>query len=250
VGEGVDKSRIGQRVIVDPTIRSLSQYFGAHRDGGFAEYTTVPSENAYKVESSLTDIELASFPCSYSTAENLVTRSKVNAGDVVLVTGASGGVGSAVVQLAKLRGARVIAVSIDEKASLLQNLGADQILSRHVPLPSQIGLNAVDVVIDLVGGKDWPLLLEVLKPTGRYASSGAVAGPIVSLDLRTFYFKDLTLFGCTVYPPEVFASLVGHIERGSVRPVVAEVFPLARIVDAQKTFLERKHVGKIVLSVS
>jgi NADPH:quinone reductase-like Zn-dependent oxidoreductase len=250
VGEGVDPGRIGQRVIVDPTIRSLAHYFGAHRDGAFAEYATVPAENAYKVECKLTDVELASFPCSYSTAENLLTRSGVKSGEIVLVTGASGGVGSAVVQLAKLRGAEVIALTVDEKAHILRSLGADRTLSRHVSIVRALGINCVDVVIDLVGGPDWPQLLEVLKPGGRYASSGAVAGPIVSLDLRTFYFKDLSLFGCTTYPTEVFRNLVGHIESGRIRPIVAEVYPLKRIADAQEAFLKRRHVGKIVLRTS
>ena len=250
VGAGVDPGRIGERVLVDPTIRAFGQYFGAHRDGGFAEYTVVPSENAHRVESTFSDVELASFPCSYSTAENLVTRSGVTSADTVLVTGASGGVGSAAVQLAKVRGATVIALTVEDKAAILKNLGADRTILRHQSLVKVLGTNSVDVVIDLVGGADWPQLLEVLKPGGRYASSGAVAGPLVSLDLRTFYFKDLTLFGCTVYEPEVFASLVRHIEGGKIHPVVAEVFPLERIIDAQKTFLQRKHVGKIVLKVA
>ncbi|TJV46082.1 MAG: NAD-dependent epimerase/dehydratase family protein [Mesorhizobium sp.] len=250
VGAGVDPARIGQRVIVDPTIRSLSQYFGAHRDGSFAEYTTVPSENACKVESTLSDIELASFPCSYSTAENLLTRSGVKCRETVLITGASGGVGSAAVQLAKMRGATVIAVTVEGKAATLRGLGADRTLSRHASLVRALGVNCVDVVIDLAGGPDWPQLLEVLRSGGRYASSGAVGGPVVSLDLRTFYFKDLTLFGCTAYPPEVFSHLIRHIEGGKIKPLVAQVHSLEHIVDAQKAFLKRQHVGKIVLQVS
>lgn len=249
VGEGVDVSRVGERVIVDPTVRASGGYLGADRDGAFAEFTIASAENAYKIESSLSDIELASFPCSYSTAENLLTRSGVRTGETVLVTGASGGVGSAVVQLAKLRGAEVVALTVAEKARLLRSVGAEQTIDRHAPLVGTLGKDSVDVVIDLVGGSEWPSLLDVLKPGGRYACSGAVAGPVVALDLRTLYFKDLALFGCTVYPPAVFESLVRHLESGKVRPLVAEVFPLSRIVDAQKTFLDRKHVGKIVLRV-
>ena len=117
VGAGVAEARIGQRVIVDPVLRTADRslanvgYVGLERDGGFAGFATVPASNASLIESALTDVELASFPCAYGTAENLLTRANVVQGETVLVTGASGGVGSAVVQLARLRGARVMAVT-------------------------------------------------------------------------------------------------------------------------------------------
>jgi NADPH:quinone reductase-like Zn-dependent oxidoreductase len=90
----------------------------------------------------------------------------------------------------------------------------------------------------------------VLRPGGRYATSGAIAGPSVELDLRVLYLNDLTLFGCTVLDPEVFGNLVGHIERGEIHPVVAATFPLHDIVAAQRLFLSKQHVGKIVLTVA
>lgn len=250
VGKGVETARIGERVIVDPLLRDPAGYLGADCDGGFAQYVRVPSPNAHAVRSSLSDVELASFPCSYSTAENLLTRTRVVAGETVLVTGASGGVGSAVVQLAKQRGARVIAVTVAEKAELLSAIGADRIHLRDVSLLEALGGNSVDVVIDLVGGVNWPQLLTVLVPGGRYGASGAIAGPIVNLDLRTFYFKDLTLCGCTSFERSVFVDLVRHIESGAIKPLVADVFPLERLADAQAAFLTKKHVGKIVLSLS
>ncbi|WP_250527348.1 alcohol dehydrogenase family protein [Caballeronia sp. GAWG2-1] len=248
-GEGVDATRIGERVILDPVLRNPAGYLGADCDGGFAQYVRIPAANAHRVESPLSDTELASFPCAYSTAENLLTRSRVMAGETVLVTGASGGVGSAVVQLAKLRGARVIAVTVEAKAGLLLSLAADRIHRRELSLVEELGNNSVDVVIDLVGGPDWPELLGVLNTNGRYAASGAIAGPVVSLDLRTFYFKDLTLYGCTYFEREVFSALVRHIEDGKIRPLVAEIYPLSRMADAQASFLTKKHVGKIVLTV-
>jgi NADPH:quinone reductase-like Zn-dependent oxidoreductase len=104
-------------------------------------------------------------------------------------------------------------------------------------------------VVDLVGGDRWPELLQVLRPGGRYAVSGAIGGPEVKLDLRTLYLKDLTFFGCTALQPEVFQNLVEHIEQGRIKPLVSEVFPLKDIVVAQQCFLEKKHVGKIVLIV-
>ncbi len=256
VGDKVGKERLGERVIVEPCLREahgkiLEQtwYLGSECDGGFAEYMVVASCHAYQIESSLTDIELASFPCSYSTAENLLTRANVTENDTVLVTGSSGGVGSAVIQLAKVRKARVIGITSRSKTVNVLSLGADNVLLREDSLVKTLGTGSVDVVIDLVAGKQWPEFLEVLRPKGRYAVSGAIGGPFVELDVRTLYLKDLSLFGCTVLGKEVFASLVRHIEQGSVVPVIARTFPLEQIAQAQKYFLTKQHTGKIVLTL-
>lgn len=108
----------------------------------------------------------------------------------------------------------------------------------------------MDVVVDLVAGDQWPEFLEVLHPRGRYAASGAIGGAIVPLDVRTLYLKDLSFFGCTVLEPAVFPNLIQCIEEKRIRPLVAQVFPLEQIVNAQKAFLSKQHVGKIVLRVS
>jgi NADPH:quinone reductase-like Zn-dependent oxidoreductase len=197
-------------------------------------------------------VELASFPCAYGAAENMINRANVAAGETVLVTGASGGVGSAAVQLARRRGATVIAIAARSKAAAVAALGASRVLSREdapgADAPGAVlGPESVDVVIDVVGGAQFPDLLHVLKRGGRYAVAGAIAGPVVSLDLRTLYLKDLRLLGCTVLDPEVFAHLVGYIERGEIKPVVASVHPLRAIVAAQEEFLTKRHTGKIVL---
>lgn len=256
VGNGVNSSRIGQRVLIEPCINDMNGetinppwYFGSECDGGFAEYTVVSSKHAHSLNSSLTDIELASFPCSYSTAENMLTRAAVIKGDRVLISGASGGVGSAAIQLAKARGATVIAITNPEKNALLLELGADQVVSRHTNLVENLGANSIDVVIDLVAGEQWPQFLDVLRPKGRYAVSGAIGGAMVNLDIRTLYLKDLSFFGCTVLEPEVFANLIHHIEQGNIKPLVAKTFPLAEIHQAQQAFQEKSHVGKIVLTV-
>ena len=254
VGPGVDAARIGQRVLVRPILRAYADYrpyacwyFGSECDGGFAQYTRVPADAAVSVHSALSDAELASFPCAYSTAENLVDRAGVKAGERVLVTGASGGVGSAAVQLARRRGAHVIAVAGTDKHAAVRALGAAECLARDADLAQALGAESVDVVIDLVGGAQWPTLLNVLKRGGRYATSGAIAGPLVALDLRTLYLKDLTLVGCTFQDERIFDNLVGYIERGEIAPVVAQTFALRDIALAQTAFSAKNFVGKIVL---
>lgn len=256
VGSAVSTERLGERVLVEPCLREAHGqelekpwYLGSECDGGFAEYVVVSAKHAYRVESQLSDTELASFPCSYSTAENLLTRSNVGRGDTVLVTGASGGVGSAAVQLAKIRGARVIAMTTAGKSAAVLALGAERTIDRDCRLVDELGRDSIDVVVDLVAGPRWTELIDVLRPSGRYAVSGAIGGPIVELDVRTLYLKDLSFFGCTVLESDVFANLISCIEQGDIIPLVAECFPLERIRDAQNAFMSKVHIGKIVLAV-
>jgi len=247
VGAGGDASRIGERVLIDPLIRDGDgsvRYFGSELDGGFADFACVPARNALTINSDFSDVELASFPCAYSTAENILTRIGLAQGERVLITGASGGVGSAAVQLAKRRGAEVIAIANPDKADAVRALGADHVAVRGASLG---GIGPVDAVVDVVGGPQFPALLDALRPGGRYGVSGAIAGPMVSLDLRTLYLKDLRLIGCTVLEPEVFPRLIGIIERGEIRPLLSATYPLEDIVPAQELFLQKRHIGKIVL---
>jgi len=214
VGEGVSRERIGQRVLVRNMLRTYVDYrpyecwtIGSECDGGFAQFTVAPALETHPVDCDWTDAELASIPCAYSTAENMLHRARVEA-ERVLITGASGGVGSAAVQLAKRRGATVIALSSIAKKAEVLALGADQVLDRKADLIAELGTGSIDVVIDLVAGEQWPSFLEVLRRGGRYATAGAIAGPICQIDVRTLYLKDLTLMGCTFQEDEVFANLI------------------------------------------
>ncbi|MGB0410471.1 MAG: alcohol dehydrogenase family protein [Pikeienuella sp.] len=256
VGKGVDPARIGERVITDNWIRDPNDpdnkektgYFGSERDGGYAEYTTIPAQNALAVNSGYSDAELATFSCSYSTAEGMLTRAAVSADDTVLVPGASGGVGGALVQLAKLRGARVIALASEAKHNDVRALGADRVLPRS---PDNIAAELTDeritVLADVVGGPAFPTLLDLLARGGRYTCSGAIAGPMVELDLRTFYLRDLTFTGSTVIAPEVTQALVRYIEAGQVKPALAATYPLQELPTAQAVFIEKRHTGNIVV---
>lgn len=253
VGADVDPDRIGERVIVRNMLRSYVDYrpyecwtIGSECDGGFAQYCKAPSQETHAVNCDWSDAELAAIPCAYSTAEGMLHRANLGA-ETVLITGASGGVGSAAVQLAKRRGAKVIALCSPSKTKDVAALGADQILDRNADLVAELGKGSVDVVVDLVAGPQWPSLLEVLRRGGRYATAGAIAGPICEIDIRTLYLKDLTLFGCTFQEDVVFENLVKYIEAGEIRPVVAKTYPLQDIATAQEDFLAKKHTGQLVL---
>ncbi len=260
LGDGADASLLGKRVMVDcwmrdwddPLNRDKTGYFGSERNGGFAEYTAVPATNVAHVDCDLSDAELATFSCSSSTGEGMMSRAGVGEGDTVLITGAAGGVGSALIQLAKRRGARVVALASEAKHDALRPFGPDALLPRDpddlaAALDAAIGQSTVSVVADIAGGPMFPRLLDILERGGRYVTSGAIAGPIVELDLRTLYLQDLTLYGSTVIPPHIFRDLVGYIERGEIKPQLAATYPLSDFHAAQTAFIDKKHVGNIVV---
>jgi NADPH:quinone reductase-like Zn-dependent oxidoreductase len=260
VGEEVPESRIGERVLVDFVLYSGDReedllgasLIGSERDGGFAEYVAVPAENAHAVDTSLTDEELATFPTAYLTAEHMLNRARLSGDETVFVTGTSGGVGSALLQLARLRGARVIALAGSGKENRARDLGAEAVVTRGIPdLPAAASHAAdgrpIDVVADVVGGDIFSDLLDILKPMGRYVTAGAIAGPVVPLDLRTLYLKHLEMIGSTVGTHKEFADLVGYIEESKIKPLLAGTYPLSQIKRAQEDFERKNFFGKLVL---
>lgn len=253
VGSNADADLMSKRVIVRSCMRSQgfdsmeTVWLGSDLDGAFAQYVKVPRGEAFAVDCDWSDAELASIPCAYGTAENMVHRAGVAEGTRILVPGASGGVGSAVVQLAKRRGAEVIAVTSAGKHDALKRLGADTVLSREDDIATALGDVSVDVVFDNVGGAGFASMLKVLRRGGKYVASGAIAGPVVELDLREMYLKDITLMGCTAWDEPVFPNLVSYIEAKEIRPIVAATYRLDQIAEAQRAFMTKDHIGKIVL---
>ncbi|MEM8746492.1 MAG: zinc-binding dehydrogenase [Actinomycetota bacterium] len=265
VGDRVDPSLLGRRVVVDPWIRdperphdrSLAGYLGSEFDGGFAEFCRVPAVNAHVVsvgESVVSDVELAGLACSWSTAMHMLERVELAMGQRIAVTGASGGVGTALVGLAALKGADVTAISSASKSDAVATLGADRVVARDVDDVAAAAVDAAggpfDVVADVVGGPDVGVWLDALDRGGRYVTSGAIAGPIVDVDLRVLYLNDLEMIGATVFPPPVFEALVGLVNDGSVVPPIAATFPLEAIGTAQAAFARKDHVGAIVLEIA
>ena len=248
-----ESALIGKRCLVRACMRTdgfdslETVWMASDFDGAFAQYVKVPVSEVFPVECNWSDAELATIPCAYATSENMLHRARVGVGDRVLITGASGGVGSATVQLAKRRGAFVIAVCGEDKMEKVKEIGADQVVSRKQNLLELLGERSVDVVVDNVAGQGFPDMLKLLKKGGHYASSGAIAGPIVELDMRDFYLKDINMIGCTAWDEAVFPNLVRYIELEEIKPLLARTFPLDSIAEAQKEFLEKKHVGNFVL---
>ncbi len=256
LGAGVDDSWLDKRVMTDNWLRDWNDpdnmdktgYFGSECDGGYAQYTCIDVRNVAAVDCDMSDGELATFSCSYSTAEGMLKRANVAEGDTVLITGASGGVGGALVQLANLRGARTIAMASKSKHEAVAELEPDRLIERDPQdLQATLTDEKVTVVADVVGGDIWPQLIDVLERGGRYTCSGAIAGPIVEFDLRTFYLRDLTFTGSTVNDHDVFPSLVRHIESGKLRPPVAGIYPLSELAAAQEEFIAKQHTGNIVI---
>jgi NADPH:quinone reductase-like Zn-dependent oxidoreductase len=264
VASAANAPALGQRVLVRACMRVAgfaapdTRWLGTDFDGAFAQYVKVPASEVFAVECNWSDAELATIPCAYGTAENMLQRAAVSAADHVLVTGASGGVGSAVVQLAKRRGARVSAITTRDKQDAVRALGADTVLCREDDLLLHLGgagrgsgdgagSRVVDVVVDNVAGAGFATLLKALRRGGRYVSSGAIAGPQVALDMRELYLKDLTLLGCTAWSEAVFPALVGYIERNEIRPLLAGSFALHELALAQQAFMEKRHVGNWVV---
>ena len=259
VGEGVSADRIGERVIVDFSIYntetdSLAEidYIGHGRDGGYAQYCAVPSENAHRIDTSISDPELATFCCAYLTAEHMLDRARVSANETVLVTGAAGGVGGALIQLCRARGAVPFAVTSSNKAEAVKDLGAEAIILRdqgnfRENAFAALGRRDVDVVADVVAGALFTDLINLLRPEGRYTTAGAFAGPVVEIDLRTVYLKHLELHGSSQGTRGAFARLVSYIESGAISPNLYATYPLSEFQRAQTDFMAKGYVGKLVV---
>ena len=253
LGVGVPSALLDTRVLVRACMRTHgfddleNVWMASDFDGAFAEYVKVPATEVFTVTTGWTDAELATIPCAYGTAENMLARAGVGAGMRVLVTGASGGVGSAAVQLARRRRAHVTALSSGSKLAGVKDIGADVVVDRTSNLLEVFGESSFDVVVDNVAGAGFADMLKLLKRGGRYASSGAIAGPLVTLDMRDMYLKDLRLIGCTAWDEAVFPNLIQYIERDELQPLVAGTYPLCEIAKAQAEFMEKNHLGNFVL---
>ncbi len=255
VGDGVDAAHGGQRVMVNPTLYKDNpdnpmeiDFLGSERPGGFAEYTTVAASNVVAVESELSDAELATFATAYLTAEHMLRRADVVEDETVLITGASGGVGSALIQLVRARGGQAIAVVGRGKEARALDLGATAAIPRDVDdLEAALADYTVDAAADVVGGDGFGRLMRVVRTGGRIVTAGAIAGPMVNIDLRKLYLRHLSLIGSTLGTMSEFKALVKYIEAGKIKPLLAATFSLAEMREAQAMFEGKGYFGKIVM---
>ncbi len=258
-GARVSRDRVGERVMVDFSIyngdgETLADidYIGHGRDGGFAEYAAVPAEQAYACRTPMSDAELATFCCAYLTGEHMLDRIALKAGQRLLVTGASGGVGSGIIQLARARGAIPYAVCGRDKAGLVIRIGAEAVIAREEDdffgaVTEALGGSPLDAVADLVAGPQFSHLINLLRPEGQYVTAGAIGGPVVEVDLRTIYLKHLTIHGSSQGTRTAFRRLHGYIGSGAIRPLLWKTFPLSRLREAQAEFKDKGYVGKLVV---
>jgi len=261
LGKGVPEARLGERVMVNmvlyadaPGREALYEagIIGSERDGGFAEYAVVPAENAYSISERLSFAEASSFICAYHTAEGMLSRAGLQAGQKILISGASGGVGSALVQLAKAREAEVAAITKPDKADAVSEVGADHVIRRDgTDLDKQLQQigwrEKTDVVADVVGGPIFRLALHNLRKGGVFVNSGAIAEVLTTFDLRTLYLRHLRLLGSSIGMPEDFERVRTLAESGRIRPLIDRIFSLDRLLEAQQYFRQKQFIGKLLI---
>lgn len=272
-GEGVDARALGleegKAVLVHPAVSCGRcpaclagrenacpevAVFGWHRDGGCADYVSVPAEAVMPYPPGLGFAEAAAFPLVFLTAWHmLVARARVAPGETVLVLGAAGGVGSAAVQIAFLLGARVLAtVSDGAKAGRVAALGAERvIIPSHEDVAAVVreatGGWGVDVVVDHAGQATWETALLCLARSGRMVNCGATTGTAIAFDLREFYRRQLSLLGSFLGTRAEMRRIISLVAAGRLRPVLDRTFPLAEAAAAHRYVEERRHFGKVVL---
>ncbi|TQN31682.1 NADPH:quinone reductase-like Zn-dependent oxidoreductase [Haloactinospora alba] len=259
-GEAVDPALCGTRVLVDPALYDAETtdatpvgLLGSEANGGFAQYVVVASARVHAMTGSpLSDEQLACLPIAYGTAMGMLERARITAGESVLVTGASGGVGLALVQLAAARGAHVIAITTRDKGELVSRAGARTVIHRDADdalgTIAQAVPKGLDAVADVAGGDSVNQIVPLLRDGGRWVIAGAVAGSVISFDLRRLYLHNLTLIGSSMHTPDHFAQLAEAARHGHITPRVAARYPLSEIHAAQHEFSRHTHVGKITIT--
>jgi NADPH:quinone reductase-like Zn-dependent oxidoreductase len=268
VGAGVDGWEEGARVVVNPSLWCgrcewclrgeqplcvAYRIIGEHTQGGLAEFVTVPARNLYRVPDGYPLETAAAAPLVFLTAwRGLLVRGRLRAGETVLITAASGGVGTAAVQVAAHAGARVVAVSTARHVERLLELGADHVIDRTASDFSReawalTGRRGVDVLFDSVGEATWAGALRALSRGGRLVTCGATTGAAATTDLRLLYWKQLEVLGTTMSTHAEFEAVMRLVFEGLLDPVIDVVWPLARVREAHERLEAGAHFGKVVL---
>jgi NADPH:quinone reductase-like Zn-dependent oxidoreductase len=272
VGDGVDDSRIGERGLLDFNIYANDRrdinltpdYFGHGADGGYAEYVALPADQFHHIPNAeLADAELASMGmCSYQTAMHMLTSANISAGERVLVTGASGGVGTALIQLCRIMGATPYALSKQDKAAALLELGAEAVLDRSDMdsfvdrVKAETGGKPIDAVMDLVGGEMTDVFIDTMifdmnarSTYPRLSIAGASGGNISEILWTRIYLYQVQIFGVSHGTREEAEQLMAWIRGGQLKPVLHGAFRLSDLHRSEEYFVNRgsNYLGKIVI---
>jgi len=272
LGAGVLHVAKGDKVLVNPGIscgvckacfaghENVCRYYhilGAGRDGGYAEYVSVPAKNCFPIPEGLNYQQAASIPLVFITAWHmLVSRTQIKGNETVLVVGGGSGVGSAAIQIAKLHHCRVIAtVGNDEKAQQAKDLGADEIIihSRQNIADEVKRLTkkqGVEVIFEHVGPAVFADCLAALAQGGRLVTCGATTGPKAEIDITRLFMKHQAIYGSIMGTASELLDFLPFFSQGKLKPVVDTVLPLADARKAHELMNERKHFGKVVLDPS
>jgi alcohol dehydrogenase len=261
LGDGVTGWNVGDRVLVNPLNRSKG-LMGEMLDGGMAEYCLVSEPQLIALPEAVSFEAAASLPVAYGTAHRmLITHNTVKAGDRVLILGASGGVGTACIVLAKLLGAEVIACAgSDEKAERLKELGADHVVNYRTTDFSKWAIErygkpqrrnyegGVDVVINFTGGDTWLPSLKCIKRGGTLLVCGATAGHDPKEDLRYVWSFELNIRGSNSFYDEDLKALLNLIAEGKIEPIIDRVLPLEQAAEGLALIRDREVLGKVVVA--
>jgi NADPH:quinone reductase-like Zn-dependent oxidoreductase len=269
VGVGVTGVEPGARVVVDPSLSCgrcewcergeaplCREYriLGEHTQGGLAEYVVVPASNVYPVPDGYPLDRAAAAPLAFLTAwRGLMTRGRLQSGETVLITGASGGVATAAVQIARHAGARVYAVTTSENVDRVRSLGADVVYDRdRVDYAKELwrdtGKRGVDVILDSVGAATWQQNLRSAARAGRIVVYGGTTGPKLDTDARLVFWKQLDILGTTMSNRREFEEVMALVFSGVLEPVIDVVWPLERTREAHERMEAGAQFGKVVLT--
>jgi len=261
VGPAVAGWKVGDRVLVNP-VNKKKGLMGEMLDGGMAEYCLVAADQLVAMPAGVSFEQAASLPVAYGTAHRmLITHKTIEKGERVIVLGASGGVGTGCVILAKLLGAHVIAcASSDEKLARLKQMGADEVIDYTKTDWSKWAVEkygkpqrrsyegGVDVVINFTGGDTWHPSLRCLKRGGKLLVCGATAGYDPKEDLRYVWSFELKIIGSNSFYDEDLKGLMDLIQQGKMKPVIDKVLPLEQAREGLRLIQDREVIGKVVVT--
>ena len=256
LGEGVDRFREGDEVVINPGLDEGARIVGEHMDGTHAELISLPADYIYPLPDGLTFEQAAAFPLVFETAYRmLVTRAGLQEGEWVFVWGIGGGVATAAMQISKALGARVIVTSSsDEKLARARELGADATVNHAeadvaAAVREATGGHGADVVVEHVGEATWKTSLQVAASGGRVAVCGATSGPNPPANLHRIWWKQLTVLGSTMGTQADFQAVYELVASGRAEPIVDRSFPLAEAAAAHEHLEAGRQLGKVVLTI-